>query len=191
MNRTRTVTIGLLLIALLWAVALAGMRWADEQRVTAEKLAAFIESTDLASLSGEQRRGFIDDLADRVNRLPFEQRRDLRLDRTLERTFFAMTEAERDRYLDLTLPRGLSQMMEALNNMTTDQRREIVDRALEDLRRAERDRGRTGEDRLGEQAARRIINEGMASYFSDASAETKIDLQPVIEQIQAVMQQRR
>jgi len=191
MNRTRTVTIGLLLIALLWAVALAGMRWADERKVTAAKLATFVESTDLASLSGEQRRGFIDDLADRVNRLPFEQRRDLRLDRTLERTFFAMTEAERDRYLDLTLPRGLSQMMEALNNMTTDQRREIVDRALEDLRRAERDRGRTGEDRLGEQAARRIINEGMASYFSDASAETKIDLQPVIEQIQAVMQQRR
>jgi len=35
------------------------------------------------------------------------------------------------------------------------------------------------------------VEEGMRSFFSDASAETKLDLQPFIEQIQSIMQSGR
>lgn len=191
MNRTRMVVLVAGLLVGLWVAALAGMRWADGQKITAEKVAAYVESADLATLSGAQREAYITGLADRVNRLPFDQRRNLRLDRSLERVFFEMNEAERNRYLDLTLPRGLSAMMEALNAMTPEQRQEVVERAMDDIRRAERERGVTGDDRFDEATSQRIINEGLRSYFSEASAETKLDLQPVIEQIQAVMQKRQ
>ena len=101
-------------------------------------------------------------------------------------------DAERGRYLDLTLPKGLKQMMEAFNGMPPARRKQIVTRAVADLSRVREEiRSQDVGDAMNDQTVRRIIDEGMKSFYADASAETKIDLQPLIEQMQSIMQTGR
>jgi hypothetical protein len=102
-----------------------------------------------------------------------------------------MTDAERDRYLDLTLPKGLHQMMEAFNEMKPAERKRLVNRALADLERLRAEAiDEEIETGLSDSQFQRMVDEGMKSFYSEASASVKIDLQPVIEQVQAIMQAR-
>ncbi len=120
------------------------------------------------------------------------QRQKFRHQDDLRAMFEKMTPAERLRYLDLTLPRGMKQMMEAFNKMEPDKRRQLVNRAVNDLTRARDEAGPKDQDRLrtslNDQTTQKIINEGMKSFLSDATAETKLDLQPLIEQMQTLLQ---
>ncbi len=104
--------------------------------------------------------------------------------------FEELTETERIRYVELTLPRGLQQMMEAFNEMPPAKRKQIVNRALNDLARA-REEMPDAPPALSDENFQRIVDEGMKSFIRDANAETKLDLQPVIEQMQQIMQGAR
>lgn len=191
-HRKKMVAIGAATIAGLWLVAWLGISWAGDRAPTPEKVVAYAGSQDLSQLTGEARAWYIDGLADRVDRLTFEQRRELRLNQELERAFMAMTETERLAYLDRVLPRGFKQAMNALNDMDRDERQRLVEQTLKEMREAQRQvGGREFDEPIDEAAMQRIIDTGMATYFSEASAETKIDLQPVIEQMQEILQSGR
>ena len=76
--------------------------------------------------------------------------------------------------------------------MTPAKRKQVVNRAMADLNRVREELGRQdAEGSVPDQALKRIIDEGMKSFISDASAETKLDLQPLIEQMQSIMQNLR
>ncbi len=190
--RRKTVATGAAAIVGIWLLAWLGISWAGSLAPTPEKVVAYAGAQDLSTLTGAARARYLDGLADRVNALTFEQRRELAMNHELARVFDRMTEAERLEYLQRVLPRGFQRAMEALNNMSPADRQRLVALALKELRKAHR---RAGHDEIDgaidEQTLQRIIDAGLATYFSEASAETKINLQPLIEQMQAIMQRGR
>lgn len=178
-----------LVLATIWIGASIALRGIREQKPTAERLLAFVESRDLDTLRGTERARHLEALADRLNRLPFEERQKLREERALRGIFEQMNPDEQGRFLDRTLPTGFREVMEAFNKMTSEERRRYVERALRDMRAraGEIDQARM-EERLDDAQVRKIIDQGLQSFYRDSTAETKMDLAPLIEEMQAQMQ---
>jgi hypothetical protein len=92
------------------------------------------------------------------------------------------------RFLDLTVPEGFKQMMEALNKMERDKRKRFVERTLNEMRRDETIPEAERERFLEDPNTQKIIDQGLKSFYSDASAETKMDVAPILEQMQRNLQ---
>src|ERR1043166_665172 len=103
----------------IWAVALTGHWIARNAKMTAEKVTAFIGSVDLSKLSGAARAKAIQDLADRINKLSYQERQRMRGDRSGERWFEQMTEEEKGQFIEATMPTGFKQMINARSEEKT------------------------------------------------------------------------
>src|SRR5258706_9475310 len=79
----------------IWLVAMTGYFVAKNLKVTADKVRAYVESVDFSKLSGDARARAIQKLADMLNNLSPEERRQMRLERLAERWFVQMTEEEK------------------------------------------------------------------------------------------------
>ncbi|HWB61296.1 MAG TPA: hypothetical protein VG733_17575, partial [Chthoniobacteraceae bacterium] len=67
-------------------------------------------------------------------------------------------------------------------------RKEFVDRALNEMRQHQGDQPPRDVD---DKNIQKIVDQGLHSFYSDASADTKLDLSPLIEQMQKNMQGQR
>jgi hypothetical protein len=174
-----------LLIAAVWLVAGGVMLLARSSKATPESLARYLETHSVEGKSSAERAKVIDRVAKQLNGVDYEDRRRARSGRKLDGFFRSLTADEQARFLDLTLPTGFKQMMDAFNKMDPEKRKRMVDRALDDMRK-----------RAGEEPARgsddphigKIVNEGLRSFYSEANAEVKMDLAPLIEQMQSNLQ---
>lgn len=182
MRRWTRTLIGL---AAIWIAAGLIIFWARKATPTAESVGAFMESHALGGLAGAKRAEVIDRAARSLNRLEFEERQKLRRSGAPERFFGSMTPEERMAFLDATLPAGFQQMMEAFNKMQPEKRKRFVTQALERMR--EDQESRPPPD-LNDPSIKKLVDEGMRSFYSEASAETKLDLAPLIEQMQKGLQ---
>ena len=75
--------------------------------------------------------------------------------------------------------------MEAFNKMEPAKRKELVAHALEEMKK------HAGEDPppgMDDNLRAKIVDQGLKSFYADASADTKIDLAPLIEQMQRNLQ---
>lgn len=189
MKHRKTLLYGGIAMAGVWALALGGILFAQSRAVTPEKVIRYIQENPLEGKSPEQRREIVQELANKVVRMDFEQRREMRNDRELWRAFDRMTDEERRIYLDATLPSGMKQMMKAFNEMTREKRQQVVEDALNRMKRDAHKVGREEmQKRLRDENTQRIIDEGMKAFVTEANAATKIDLQPLLEQIQRMLQ---
>ena len=184
--RARPLLIGAVCLALVWAGVVALRAFARTQATTAASVAAWIDATPVPAAGSPERAAYLADLTDRVNRLRGPDRMDAGLETRLRATFAALSDAEQSAYLDATLPKGFDQLMLVLNAMDPAERRRMVDEAQ---RRIAEEGGPPPE--LSGPQLERIVDEGMRSYLSDANAQTKLDLQPLVEQMQASLQRRK
>lgn len=174
------------LLAAIWLIVGGAIFWARSQKVTPESLTQHIESLQLDGKSTDTRQEEIDEVADQLNRLTYEERREMRMSRRIDRFFKTLTPAEQNRFLDRTLPTGFKQMMESLNKMDRAKRQQLVNKTLREMREHEgEDRERAEEN---EAASRKIIDQGFKAFYSEASAETKLDVAPLIEEMQKNLQ---
>jgi len=161
---------------------------AEQRKATAQAIISRVESRPLLEIPEGERAVYLSELARTVNRLSFEERRQLALRRGLDGSFEQMTDAEKKTFLNQTLPQGFSQIIEVFNKMKPEERRLAVERALDDLKRAEASASDAdwsrAQDRLEDGTLQQVVEQGFQSYLQTASAETKLDLAPVIEQIQ-------
>jgi len=175
-----------LLIAI-WAAA-AVVIWASRSASpTPEKLKAYVEGHPLEGLDGTQRTQILEKTAAQLNRLTFDQRRELRESTALPRFFEGLSAPERSRFLDLTLPEGFSQMMSALNKMSPEKRQRLVQRVMEDLRK----NAPQSAERINEDEVKKIVGQGVSSFYENANAEVKLDFAPVLEELQRNIQNLR
>jgi len=176
---------GLLLI---WLLVIGAMSLARDQQASAEKVESLVMHTPLTVLEGEDREEYLERLARTVNRLDFESRREIGLRRVLDDSFAAMSQEERMWFLDETLPQGFEQIIERFNEMQPQERQAAVERAMADLQtienNAEWEDVEQTRARLEDGTLNRVVREGFESYLKNATAETKLDLAPLIEQIQ-------
>jgi hypothetical protein len=179
-----------LLLAAIWLVAGGIMMWARKTKPSPESVSRYIDAHSVEGRSSTERREIIDNVATQINRLGYEERRETRMERRPDQFFKNLTPDEQAYFLDRTLPEGFKQMMIAFNRMPPEKRLKLVARTLEDLRREREQLGDEPMPGLNDPNVQKIVTEGLKSFYSEASAETKMDFAPVIEELQQNMQGR-
>jgi len=177
----------LAVLAAVWLVATAVILVSRSASPTPEKLKAYVAAHRIEGLGEAQRREVIENAARQINRLTFDQRRELRESGDIRRFFEQMTPAERSRFLDLTLPEGFRQMMAALNKMSPEKRQRLVRRVLDDMRKTTPQAA----ERIKEEEVKKILAQGVSSFYEDANADVKLDFAPVLEELQRNIQNLR
>lgn len=197
-NRRKTWIQGLVLLAVLWLIVWGVRSYAGGKRITAASVnaaiarAAFADASDpaatLAASEASRREESIRDIADMVNRLDFQEREKNRGNPVPEEFFRKMNAREKNLFIDLTVRESMARFMEALDAMPPEQRRKFVEQGLREV-----NEGRTAEDleraeALGADLVQKISQEGMRAYFEKASADTKLDLAPLMNAVNETMQ---
>ena len=177
-----------LLLALVWGV-IGGAIWiVRKNRATPERIAEFVGANTLEGKAPADRAKLIEEVAKRVNSLEYEQRREMDKQRKLEKFWLALTAEEKGRYLDRVLPSGFKQMMESFNKMEPGKRRKMVQKAVDDLREHGGDRERRD---ANDSAFRKIIDQGLKSFYSDATIDAKMDALPFLEALEQTVKWSR
>jgi hypothetical protein len=117
-----------------------------------------------------------------------EERRQTREQEVFQRSFELMTEQEQGAFLEATLPSRMRQMMEAFAQMEPDERERWIQRALSDLKEVSTEDLENG---FQEAHTQRIVEHGLKSYYEDASAQTRLELAPLMEQLQQRLRRLR
>ena len=198
MQRSIFIKAGVIL-CLLWGVVLAVAKISGDQRVDPESIRVFlvenpVETEDGEPLDADQRREIIDEYAEKLNRLNWKQRRELR-ETAHEagepgRVFFESLNKDEQIYLiEKTVDAHFKSVMNAFNDMEKSERAEMIRKISKDMESD--DQGRREMERLkeeDEQVLEKIVESGMRAYYKEANAEVKLDLAPLMQQMQERMQ---
>lgn len=172
-------------LIVVWAVAGTAIYFARKAKPTAASVTAMVQGFEAGAKVGASRQQELARIGDAINRLPFDERQQLQRSGTTRKFFESLSPEEQVGFLDATLPSGFKQLMEAFNKMEPERRRKIVQRALDEMKKRE---GEETSRLPDEKVAQRIADVGLRSYYNDASAEVKLDLAPLIEQMQKNLQ---
>lgn len=197
MSRRRIVFQAIAVLAIVWAVVAGVRNYAGSKKTTAARLEQRIAKANFADWSDRETAGGanakrrekdIREIADMVNRLDFRERELNRRSRANEEFFRKLSATEKSLFIDLTVMESMNRFMEALDSMPPEQRRNFVEQGLREV-----EEGRTEEDiarakELGPDVLEKISREGMRAYFEKSSAQTKLDLAPLMEAINETMQ---
>lgn len=196
MQKRFVIQASLALLAI-WLLVFAVRSWAGTRKVTAERLQEEITEAKFADWSqgepssgalAKEREQKIREIADLTNRLDFHEREKNRESHSGEAFFRILSPRERALFIDLTIAESMNRFMQALDQMPPAERQRFVKQGLEEIAK-----GRTAEDmqrgqEFGEEVIEKITQEGMRAYFEKSSAQTKLDLAPLMESMNEVMQ---
>lgn len=187
---------GLAVLALVWVVVFAVRSFAASKKITAESLNREVRELKFedwsenpgAGAAVKEREKEVRRIADMVNRLDFAEREKNRKNRAGEDFFQKLSMGEKNLFIELTIVESMSKFMEALDQMPEEQRKSFVEKGLKEIQE-----GRTAEEmerarEMDESLLTKISEEGMRAYFDKASADTKLDLAPLMEAMNEVMQ---
>lgn len=192
MNRKIIWCTGAAIIVAVWLAISAGVGATRMARPTAEKLVAQIETHPLEEgLGYSERMRRIEAVAKQLNALDFEQRQRVQFSRQLKAMQSAMTDAERLRYLEMSVPRGMKQFMEAFNEMPPEKRARHLGKALEEIELFKKKHPDPAKAPFDTQLIKRLVQEGTVVLLRDASAQSKIEMQPLIDEVQHIVQSAR
>lgn len=193
MHQRRTVLTCTLALLGVWALTLAGMAIAQSFQPTPEAVVETVSEMPLAKAASPQERAeIIGDVVKMMNQLTQEERQSVRVGEHADRMkqfFDSMTPEERATFVQDTLPAGIRQMIDAFEQMSPEDQTALVKRAMRQLGEFQ------GDSAMADMAAnidpeflQVMIKNGIAQFKSGDGADNAMQLQPVIEQIQALMQ---
>ena len=166
--------------------------------MSAEKVQAYLNETDLRKLSGEKRAKALRDLAAKINSLSAEERKKFRGGRMMEEWFKEMSEQEKGEFIEATMPSGFKQMINAFEQLPEDKRRKTVDDAMKRLKEAREESrpAKTSDStnkppQLSEDLQKKVAAIGLKSFYSQSTAQSKAELAPLLEEIQKSMESGR
>jgi hypothetical protein len=193
MRRHRILLQTALLLALIWGGVAALRAFAGSKQVTAEKVNREIEAAAFEDWSGREgtdpaRETKLREIAGLVNRLDFAERQKTRDDRTTENFFRRMSPPEKKLFIDITVRESMGKFMEAMDALPPEKRKEFVQQGLREIESGKTEEEMARARELGDDLLETVANEGMRAYFEKASADTKLDLAPLMESMNEVMQ---
>ena len=179
---------GAILLIAIWAVVWGVTSWTDGRKATAKRVSQMIDdsifddwSSDVGnSTDSTDRRDQLENIAKVLNRLDLRQREKLHDSRAGMKLFTRLSAEEKIYFVELTLTQSMRRMMEAFDKMPEKERERLVEKSLKDLQ------GQGGDDleRLQNEdpaVIDRIVKRGLGAYYQNASAETKMDLAPLMD----------
>jgi hypothetical protein len=198
--RRRPLIFAVAALAAVWLLAMGGYALSEHFKMTADKLRLYLAENDLSRLSGEARARALKRLEDDINALSPEERRQARLAKMWNAWFDEMSPDEKAEFLEATLPSGFKQMLDSFNQIKPEQRQAAIDNAIKNLREAREsspeeyqksNAGKTNGPVLSEDLQKKVVMIGLKSVYTDASAESKAELAPLMEEIQKNMESGR
>ncbi len=174
-----------LALAAVWIVAAGAIHWLHASQPTAASITGYLARTDLSAQSARDRARTIRRVEDQLNDVTYDERQRLQRSGVTRKFFRSLTPAEQTAFLDATLPAGFRQMMESFNKMDPAKRKQFVDHAVDEMKKHEGEGPPPGADA---EINQQFVNQGLKSFYSDANADTKLDLAPIIEQMQRNLQ---
>jgi hypothetical protein len=187
-----------LVLFVVWASVWGIRSYAETRKITAERLnrevaaARFADWSDQASppdrAEAARREKELRNIAGLVNRLDFQEREKNRENRAGENFFRKLAPDEKSLFIELTIVESMSRFMESLDAMKPEQRKKFVEQGMKEIQsgRTEEEMART--DELGADLLDKISQQGMRAYFDKSSADTKLDLAPLMEAMNETMQ---
>ncbi len=189
--RNQFIVKGVIGLVVLWLVVFAAIKVSGSFKPTPEKIQSYAENNSLSEIDEpEKRREVIGKVADMLNQLEPEQFR--RFTKKAEdgrdrqdRFFEQMSPEEQMFFMEKRIGKAFKQMMQAFNEMDRDKRKNVIQRSLK--RMQDNPDGRPGEKDVSPEMVEKITGAGLKAFYSDASAETKLDLAPLMEEMQRTM----
>ena len=179
-------------LLVLWAIIAAGVWSLDRGKPSAQKTVLFLQQHPVnAGLSAQERQSWITHLAAQINKLESEDRQRVFLDPRMRQSLALLTDQEKSLYLQLTLAKGIPEMLEGFRQAPPDRRFRWLDVALNELEQLQGGSRRDFEKILDRNAIARIAYEGLDPYLRDAGVTVQIQLQPLLERIQNIVQVTR
>ena len=198
MSRKNVIVRAVLVLALVWAGVWGLRAIAGSQKITAERVNREIAGANFADWSdrktvpdnaeGKRRLKEIARISDMVNRLDFQEREKNRRNREGEAFFRKLSAQEKSLFIDLTVMESMNRFMEALDAMPPEQRKKFVECGLKEVKEGRTEEDMARADELGSELLEKISQEGMRAYFEKSSADTKLDLAPLLEAVNETMQ---
>ena len=196
--KKRVLLQGLVACVLIWLVTLGAQSLFGGLKPSAEKLQAQVREANFADWSEVEqlpdtaearlRDEQLREIAGTLNALDFREREKLR-DVGGDRQFFdRLAKPEQLLFYELTYAEAIKRMMEALDGLPAEERKRFVEKGLQEIEDgvAQEDLARMKE--LGDDLLERATEEGFKEYMQTASAETKMDLAPLMEAMNETMQ---
>jgi len=199
MGKKRILLQAAAVLVLVWAVVFGVRAIAGSKRVTAEKIAEEIDASALedwsegipegASRSGREER--IREVAGMFNGLDFAEREKVRDQRLGERFFDKLADPEKEQFIDLTIAKTMEGFMRALDAMSADERRRMVEKGLKEIEAGKTEADMRRAEEISEDLLNKISEQGMKVYFEEAGTDTKLDLAPLMQAMDEVMKGMR
>lgn len=183
-------------LAAVWVVVFSIRSLAASKKITAERLDREISGLAFEDWSesggsgkqAQQRKEEIRRVAKMVNRLDFKERQRNRESRATEDFFRKLSAGEKNLFIDLTIVETMSRFMEALDEMPAEQRKQFVEQGLREIQEGRTEEEMARAQELDDELLTKISQEGMRAFFNEASADTKLDIAPLMEAMNEVMQ---
>lgn len=179
---------GGVILVVVWLFVWGVTSWTDGRKATAERVSEMIEESSFedwsskmgASDTAAERLERLDKIAQVLNRLDLRERDRLREKRVGMELFTRLSTEEKIYFVELTLTQSMKRMMEAFDQMPEKERERLVEKSLRDVQ------GQGGDDlaRLQDEdpeVIESIIKKGLGAYYQNASADTKMDLAPLMD----------
>jgi len=182
---------GVVGLALLWGLVFLVVSFAKARKPTAEKVAKFQNENRLSEIEDpDERREIVEKMATMLNQMEASELNALseRDDEDPRRGFFREMNADEQRlFMERRVGRAFEQIMQSFNEMDRDERKRIVERSLKQMREDGTGPGGEGLEEADPEIVEKMTEAGLKAYYEDASVETKIDLAPLMEEMQRSM----
>ena len=185
-------------LALIWSGVAIVMSLTEDAVSSPEKVSQIVSEAPWRNgkkPSPAERTAYLDKLAKYYTMLDMEQRKTMREEDAAsgEMMIFMMelTEAERKRYLSIIVEAQVQPLMKAWSLLSKDDRRKMIGNARGSLRRNAG--GATAMEQLTEADAKvfdSLIEGNLADYYKNGSDAQKLNLAPLMEELQNRMGRR-
>lgn len=183
--KRRFVMHAVIALALVWSAVAATSRLVDASIPTAGKLLAYIGSEPFAS---EPRARVVERVASDYVRLPFLQKRELRAAGAggeFESFLAGLTNEEKSDFIERSLPRGFRELLDGFGRMDERERVKNLERSRRELLENIADSpAKLLMETAGPALIKQISEKGLGTFYDSLPPDAKLQLLPMIEQMQ-------
>lgn len=179
-------------VALVWSAVAATTAAMNARIPSADRLLRKVSSK---SLGGDRRGAELDAIATEYAQLPFLEKRTLRTagNATTFNAFLSgLNAAEKSRFVERALPTGFRELLDGFSKMDPKDRQRNLERSRRELLENLGDSpARLMIEAAGPALLKQISEKGLGPFWDSLPPDTKLQLLPMIEQMQNNAQQLR